>query len=132
MNDPVPYQGGGAVAGEVITPRPAATANAQQSAVYKFGELMKGVLHRSVGVFHNEADLLDALNIVDAFVKTFVPASVANVLSTGEQMAPREDVSLRIPPNQGHAPVPAAPGLDYDKLAAAILRVQQAQQAQEK
>lgn len=130
MSTPAPYTGGqgGVVQGRVVTP--SAVAGPQQSAVFKVGEFLKTLAHKA-GVFANESDLLSVLNDIDGWVKAFVPASAMPALADGSQMAPHEDVSQRVPPNSTGVVVSASPGIDYDKLAAAIVRQQQVSQVEE-
>lgn len=98
--------------------------------MFGMGELLKVIVRRSVGLFHSEVDQDNALNTIDKWVATAVSKSGMRALATGDEHAPKEDVTLRTPPGGPVAP-PAAPGLDYDKLAAAILRVQEQQGAVE-
>ena len=126
MNQPAPYAGDrGAISGRVV--QPAATAGPQQSAVYKVGEFLKTLAHKA-GVFANESDLLSALSDIDKWVSAYVPASAMNALDTESGRAPIEDVSQRTPPNSTAVVQTMAPGIDYDKLAAAIVRAQQGEQ----
>lgn len=96
---------------------------------HRLGELLKDVFRRS-GTFHTESALHEAEAVVDAWVKAIIPSAAMRALSTGEQSAPREDVTKRTPPG-GPAVVvaQAAPGIDYDKLAAALLAAQARQAA---
>lgn len=93
-------------------------------AVFRLGELLKTIVHQSVGVFKNENDLLAALTTVDDFVHAFVPGSAMAALATGDEQAAREDVSQRVAPTMSN-PATAYPGLDYGRLARAILAAQQ-------
>lgn len=112
------------VSGEVVTPT--AIAGRLESAAFGLAQVLKQIIHGSHGVFHTENQLLEALAAVDKYVAATVPASMLRALVTGEERAPHEDVSKRVPPGgvsiaQQRASVPA---IDYDLLAQAMVRAQ--------
>jgi hypothetical protein len=100
--------------------QPTAIANGQQSAVAHLGEVIKDLIHRS-GTYLTESALHDAENVVTAWVNAHVPGSAMRALATGDERAAPEDVSLRVPPGGLIARPPAAPPIDYDRLAAALM-----------
>lgn len=106
-----------------VVSSPPRVSSPSPGAVFRLGELLKTLLHQSVGVFKNENDLLRALTVVDDFVRAFVPGSAMAALVTGDEQAAREDVSQRTPPTMSN-PATAYPGLDYARLAQAILAAQ--------
>ena len=110
----------GAPAPAVITPT--AVASNRSSAVFQLGQMLKTVIHNS-RVFANEADLDNAVNVVDKFVGAFVPGSELPALLTGDERAAKEDVTQRVAPNT--SAVVTGPVLDYTKLAQAILNEQE-------
>lgn len=110
---------------EPITPT--AVASAKSASVHQFGQVLHTVVRNS-RAFHNENDEDNAHRAIDAFVNAHVPGSEMSALMTGNEHAPKEDVSLRIPPG-GAVAVPAFAGLDYQALAKAILAEQARQTA---
>jgi hypothetical protein len=117
-----PYQAGQVVQGSVV--QPSAMAGPVASAVYGLGEILKDLIHNGKA-YHSECQVLNAVNVVEDFVSAFVKPSEEPALRTGDERAPYEDVSLRQPPPGfvGMA-VPNQPTIDYDKLAAALVRAQ--------
>lgn len=108
-----PYQG------QVV--EPSATAGPGPSAAHGLGQVLLDLIHRS-GSYHSEADQDAAAATVHKWVNGQVSVSEKRALSTGDERAPKEDVTQRVPPG-GPAPVGVvAPGIDYDKLAAALVR----------
>lgn len=110
---------------------PTAMAGPVHSATWALGEVLKEIIHKG-GVYLTENALHEAEAIVSAWVKSVVPLSAVAALSTGDERAPREDVSKRIPPG-GLPAIPVvttAPAIDYDRLAEALLAAQQRSQAQ--
>lgn len=111
------------VSGEVVTPT--AIAGRLESAAFGLAQVLKQIIHGSHGVFHTENQLLDALAAVDKYVAATVPASMLRALVTGEERAPHEDVSKRVPPGGVQAVQrTAVPAIDYDLLAQAMVRAQ--------
>lgn len=127
MSTPAPYEPP-VVQGTVVS-SPPRVSSPSPGAVFRLGELLKTIVHQSVGVFKNENDLLGALTVVDDFVRAFVPGSAMAALAVGDEQAPREDVSQRVAPTTSN-PATAYPGLDYGRLARAILAAQQEQVAE--
>jgi len=111
-----PYTNGGTVVS------PSAVSSAKSAAVFNLGEMLKTVVHKMPSL-HTEAEVDNAVNVIDAFVRAFVPNSEMVALRTGEERAAKEDVSLRVPPG-GVPTVVSGPVLDYAKLAQAILAEQ--------
>lgn len=122
-----PYSGQGS------TVNPSAVASASDSAVWTLGEVLKNMFTRTPAAFHSESELDKAILAVDNFVKANTSRSAVRALATGEETAPKEDVTQRVPPG-GASPVnvagPSGP-IDYEKLAAAIVRMQRDQGAVE-
>lgn len=112
------------VSGQVLTPRPGATAGPVHVAAVKLGEVLKDIIHRS-GTYMSEDLMNAALASVDSWVKSLVPVSIMSNIGV-DMRAAYEDVTQRTPPG-GPAPVMQQPGIDYDKLAQALIRAQQAQ-----
>lgn len=96
------------------------------ASAHDFLNVMRALIHRHP--WHHENQKLEALNAVAAFEKHFVPPNDLRNLASENDHAPIEDVSQRIPPQTGLAPVVApSQNIDYDALAAAIVRAQAAQ-----
>lgn len=109
-----------AITGEVIQPK--AMAGPVASAVYALGHVLKDVLH-GAHIYKNESEILKAFDTIDQFVNAFVKGSELPAVVQPTDRAKVEDVSQRIPPNGIPAPA-ASPGIDYDKLAAALVKAQ--------
>jgi hypothetical protein len=79
----------------------------------------------------NEGEAEAALGIVDAFETHSLSVPLQAVVSHTD-IAKREDVSQRRAPGAGTDLVPASgPGIDYNALAAALLKAQAEQRAQQ-
>lgn len=107
---------------------PSAVSSGTQSASYKLGSVLLEIVHRA-GIYARESDLHAAEQVVRDWVRAMASSGLS-ALVTGEERAPIEDVSKRTPPG-GFVPVPAAapqPSIDYDKLAAALMRQRDAAQ----
>jgi hypothetical protein len=112
-----------AVQGEVINP--SATANAKESAHFSFAQVIKELIHAVPAAFPSENLQYQAVRVVDDYVKAHVSRSALPALADGNQRAPLEDVTQRIPPQGSGYIVPSStPAIDYDRLAAAIVRQQ--------
>jgi hypothetical protein len=122
-----PYEGALAADKSVVTP--SAVSGPKASAIFQLGEVLKTVIHRTQ-TFAGEADMDNAMNVIDSFVHAFVPSHEMMALMTGDQRAAKEDVSLRTPPGGAVANVVTGPVLDYSKLAQAILAEQRKYQAE--
>lgn len=107
---------------DVLTP--SAVSSPKTSAIMQLGEVLKTVLHKSVGVFHSENDLDAAVNIVDDFVRAMLGSADTSAVMTDAFRAAKEDVTMRTPPGGAVANVVTGPVLDYSKLAQAILAEQ--------
>lgn len=107
--------------GEVVTP--SAVIDPQSFAGHDFLNVIRDLIHRAA--FHTEGDKNSALDAVDAFEKRFIPSQdQKHVVAEGE-LAGREDVSQRKPPQTGGAPVPVnVPQIDYNALARALMAAQ--------
>ena len=103
---------------------PSAVAQAQPSAVFALGEVLKNLVRLS-RAFHSENDEDNAMNVIDKFVKAFASPSDMRALATGDQRAPKEDVSLRVPPGGAAVSIATGPVIDYSALAKALLDEQQ-------
>jgi len=111
------------VQGRVV--QPSATAGQEASAVYKVGQVLKEIVHALPNAFSNENKVLSAVQDIESFVKAYVPASALPALATGAERAMVEDVSKRPAPAGVSYSIPTtAPTIDYDKLAAAMVRAQ--------
>lgn len=105
--------------------QPSVMAGPVASAVFGLAQILKDVVHNG-RVYTAENDVLNALNVIDSFANAFVKPSELPALATGDERASVEDVSMRQPP-PGMPSVPInAPSIDYDKLAAALVRAQMA------
>jgi hypothetical protein len=129
MTTPAVREDRAPVQGQVISP--SAVANATQSAAFELGQVIKTLVAGSSHAFHSENEVLDAHRKIDTYVRAHVPVSARAALADGTQTAPVEDVSKRpAPAGAGYImPSPNAPAIDYDRLAAAIVRAQLAEQA---
>ncbi|HEV2352694.1 MAG TPA: hypothetical protein VGR89_00485 [Puia sp.] len=102
---------------------PAAIAGPQASAVFKVGQVLKELIHAVPSAFPGENDVLRAVNDVESFISAFVKKNELPALATGDQRAMVEDVSKRPTPAGVAFSTPMAQaGIDYDRLAAAIVR----------
>lgn len=105
---------------------PSAVAQAQPSAVFGLGEVLKTIIHNS-RTYVSENDVDKAVSAVEKFVGAFTTNSDLKALATGEERAAKEDVTQRVAPG-GVSPSLIPAGIDYDKLAAALLAAQAQQQ----
>lgn len=128
MTTPVPASPG-TIQGRVVTP--SATANAQQSAYFALGDILKALVHGVPSAFPKENDVLAAFATIEKFVKANVTGSAIKALATGDERAPVEDVSKRPAPAGVSYSIPAsgAGAIDYEKLAAYIVREMASQSA---
>lgn len=116
------------VSGDVV--QPSAMASRLQAATVALGEVLKEVVNRS-GSYLTEEGLRLAEQAISDWVGASVPLRAMDALDTEANRAAREDVSQRIPPGGAPAVVmQAAPSIDYDRLAQAILAAQAARMAQ--
>lgn len=112
---------------DVLTP--SAVSSHKSDAIHALGEVLKTVIHKSVGVFSTENELDAAVNIVDGFVRAMIPEGSISALVSEGARAMKEDVSQRTPPGGAVAAnVMSGPVLDYTKLAQAILAEQRKMQ----
>lgn len=121
------------VAGDVTPTRLAAP---HASAAHSFFNVLRDLIHKTGG-FHNEADLLDALGVIDAYERKVVSDGDLKQVSTDNDRAAVEDVTKRPVPAGGvPAPLQTPQPIDYQQLAAALApmlaaQVQQSQQSQQ-
>lgn len=82
-------------------------------------------------LYHSEGSLTAAIEAVTAFEKHILSGDHRSVIQEHD-VAPKEDVSQRVAPQVGTAvAVPSSgAGLDYNRLAAAIVALQQQQAAE--
>lgn len=123
-----PKGGGETLTGKLSRPdrpiEPSAVAKQVPSAAFAIGQVLRDLIHSS-GAFKSENQILEAYKAVDTFMKAFIPASALPALMTGDERAPVEDVSKRIPPQGIAFSTPTnVPAIDYDKLALAMVRAQ--------
>lgn len=114
------------IQGRVITPT--ATAGPVASSVTKLGEILHNLVHASPQAFHGETQQLAAHDAISSWVGSHVKPSEKAALNVDDHRAPVEDVTKRVAPNQTaySVPVNAPAQIDYAKLAAEIVRQQQA------
>src|SRR5713101_2956653 len=109
------------IPGEVITPD--AVLDPASVPAHAFFNVMRDLVHRAV--YHTELEKNAALDVVDTFERRFIPVQDRKYVVLETDMAGREDVSQRVPPRGGHAPLPSnVPVIDYARLAAAIVAAQ--------
>jgi hypothetical protein len=104
----------------VVTPT--AIAQAAPSAAFGLGEVLMDIIH-GTQVYATEQQTVNAINTVRKWVGQTVSKADLNALADGTERAASEDVTQRVAPNQAGYTI-MQPALDYDKLAAAILRAQ--------
>lgn len=109
---------------------PTAMAGPVHASTHALGQVLMDLIHRA-GVYTSEVAIHEAEAAVTAWVKSVVPLSAVAALVTGDERAPKEDVTKRIPPG-GLPAIPvvtSAPAIDYDRLAEALLAAQQRSKA---
>jgi hypothetical protein len=108
------------VAGEVI--QPTAMIDGKSEATHAVANVLRTLVQRSVGAYHNETDLDNALRAVSTWERGQINASTLNALhNESPGQADKEDVSLRLPPNStGPVSATIAQSIDYNRLAAAV------------
>jgi hypothetical protein len=109
------------IPGEIVTPD--AVLDPKSIPAHDFFNVMRDIVHRTT--YHHESEKNAALDAVDAFESRFVPVQDRKYVQLETDYAGREDVSQRTPPQVGTLPVPAGPAIDYNRLAAAIVAMQQ-------
>jgi hypothetical protein len=117
------------VQGQVI--QPTAIVDATSEAIHGFLAVVRKLISASPA-FHSEADQDAAYEAINTFARNQVsPSTLAQLLEEHSAPAPKEDVTQRVAPQSGlpQPLMPSAP-LDYDKLARAMLAIQQEQAAQ--
>src|SRR5215472_18574147 len=120
-----PYQRG-VVQGEVI--QPTSFASAKETASHDLAQVLIQLIHGATHSFHNETAKLAAVKTVNKWAEAHVSRNARQALMTGDEVAPVEDVSQRVPPpgTSYGIPVQVSTGIDYQRLAAEIVRQQAA------
>lgn len=115
------------IPGQVVNPT-AVTQSGASGPAHEFFGVIKQLIH--FAGFHNQQDVINAVNAVDAYEKHVVPPSDLRAVNTEGEPAPVEDVSQRRPPTPAGVIAAQAPGqqIDYAKLAAAIVAAQAQQE----
>lgn len=127
MTTPVPYDPSGVVVqGSVV--QPTAIASGKESAAHGLAKVLGRIIDGLPAAFTREDDRLQAHAAVNDFVRANVTQTGLRALQTGEEKAPIENVALRVPPPPVTFGTPVNPtgGIDYERLAAAIVRQQAA------
>lgn len=107
--------------GAPIAARAAYATSARDSAVHGLANVLRELIHMNQH-FPSEGAKLSAQAAVDNWEKQHV-GSLAGI-NREQDTAPVEDVTQRVPPMVGAMPAPI-PGLDYNKLAEALVSAQQ-------
>jgi hypothetical protein len=110
-----------AIEGKVLPPAVSPDADAGHG----FVNVVRKLAHIPTA-FHSEDERLAALDALTTYERSILGSAHAGVIQETDH-APVEDVSLRVPPGGAPMPVVTGPTIDYDKLAAAIVRAQLAQ-----
>jgi hypothetical protein len=106
----------------VVTPT--AIVDAHSTAAHDFFNVVRDLV-KGARVYFDESTLGQALNVVDTFERRYIKPEMHRLVTKDTDDAKREDVTERIPPRTGYAPVPAAaPQIDYNLLARAIIQAQ--------
>jgi hypothetical protein len=110
------------IPGEIVTPD--AVLDPKSVPAHNFFNVMRDLI--GMTPYHTEGQKNKALDAVDAFENRFVPVQDRQHVLTETDPAGREDVSLRpVPANSGFPAPVAGPAIDYNRLAAAIVAMQQ-------
>ena len=118
------------IPGQVIATSPAiphtAIIDPISMATHRFCNLMRAIVTNQHGILKSESEVDDAIHVIDAFERHLIPQRDRSLIGSPDDMAPKEDVSQRIPPRSSTPPpMPAAgPSIDYNALAQAILLAQ--------
>jgi hypothetical protein len=113
------------VTGQVV--EPTAYVDPKSVTVHSLADVLRTLVHRSVGAFHTEADQDKAMKAINDWERQQLNASsLRALLEENPGRAEKEDVSLRIPPNNVAPTAVQGQPIDYNKLAAAIVAAQQA------
>lgn len=115
------------IPGQVVNPT-AVTQSGASGPAHDFFGVIKQLIHFSG--FHNQQDVINAVNAVDAYEKHVVPPGDMRSLNTEGEPAPVEDVAQRRPPSPAGIITQQTQGqqIDYARLAAAIVAAQQNQE----
>lgn len=120
-----PYPGN-TVSGEVI--QPAQVQSAKASLGHDFFNVLRHIIKHG-GAYHDQGTQSEHLNVVDRYEANQAGREARNLL-TEDDPAPVRNPDFALVTSGVPAPPPAAANLDYNKLAAAIVAVQQAQSEQ--
>jgi len=112
------------IPGQVITP--AAVLDPVSMPAHAFCNVIRDLISKVPAVYASETAKHAAMDAVDAFEKRLVPLQDRIYVVSEADPAGREDVTKRIAPQTGYAPVPVGPQIDYAQLAQAILAAQRA------
>jgi len=117
--------------GTAQTVQPTRIAAAHAASAHRFFNVIRDILHKSG--YHTEGELLAALDAVAQYENKVVTSGDLKQVSTDNDRAAVEDVSKRIAPQSGigNLPVMTPAPIDYDQLAAALVRAQAAAAAQQ-
>jgi hypothetical protein len=138
MTDPqgavTPYPASNPVSSAQVEPynsntrviEPTAVAGPRSAAVHALGEVLKTMIHNA-HYFPTENLVDAAMNTVDKWVAASTSSSEIAAIITGNERAPKEDVTKRTPPGGSAMPV-AGPAIDYRLLAEAIVAAQNRKQ----
>jgi hypothetical protein len=110
----------GTVQGSVV--QPTAVIDSKSEAAHGLANVLRTLVQRSVGAYHNEADMDNAMRAISSFEKSLISSSTLSALQNeSDSQAEKEDVSLRVPPNSsGPVAMSMAQSIDYNRLAAAV------------
>lgn len=108
-----------------LVPSAADTIPAADVKTHAFFNILRDVVG-GLHVYPSEGALDSALNAITEFERTLLSGPIHRVVQETD-LAPKEDVTKRIPPQVGMNVAPVAgPAIDYNKLAAAIVAMQRA------
>jgi hypothetical protein len=119
--------------GSVEPVQPTRMAAASASPAHQFLNVVRDLVAKAG--YHNENEVLAAHRAIDAYERQVISASDLRQVASDNDRAPYEDVSRRPAPSMALPAAVLPAGIDYDKLAAALMAAQQqavaAQQAQQ-
>ena len=117
------------IPGQVVTPDVSAVIDPKSAGVHALVTVLHHLIQYS-GAYHSESDQLEALDALRAFEKSQVTSAVRASLNELKPLpAEVEDVTQRVPPGAvAPQPLIASGGIDYNKLAAAMIAAQAAAQ----
>lgn len=115
------------IQGQVVSPEVSAVIDPKSAGVHALVTVLTRLVQYS-GAYHSENEVLEAMSAIRAYENSLVTPSVRASLHEMQPLqAPVEDVTQRIPPGAvSPQPVIAPGGIDYNKLAAAMIAAQAA------